>query len=268
MSYSKALRILMNSPVSKGMITHLTNITLKVLPISNCSSESGLNIPSLQTFITRLVNYTNVPSGTLLTTAVYLNRLKQLLPAEASGIQSTRHRIFLACLILSAKYNNDSSPLNIHWMNHTNDLFCLNDINLMERQLLKLLNWDLSITEHDLIKDLKNLIQPIVVDLETTKNIWSLYHHQHLHGNMGTKKSYGSLQNTCEMDPLRSVSPVSSIRSISPVSVRSISPTSARSISPVSMQSLSPYPNTSYMRDSLECQYQQLLQHSQSQHTN
>lgn len=58
----------------------------------------------------------------------------------------TRHRVFLATLIVTAKYLNDSSPKNIHWANYA-VLFDVAEINLMEKQLLYLLDYDLRFDE-------------------------------------------------------------------------------------------------------------------------
>lgn len=161
------------------MIQYLTKVTLKVLPNSSQSSETShypsppsspnelktfqqqQRLPSLRTFITRLVRYTNVYTPTLLTAVCYLNKLRRILPQDAKGLPSTIHRLFLACLILSAKFHNDSSPLNKHWAKYTDGLFTCEDINLMERQLLNLLNWDLRVSEDDLILDLQYLLEPI-----------------------------------------------------------------------------------------------------------
>lgn len=60
----------------------------------------------------------------------------------------TRHRVFLATLIVAAKYLNDSSPKNKHWAAYTN-LFGVAEINLMERQLLFLLDFDLRFDEEE-----------------------------------------------------------------------------------------------------------------------
>ncbi|CCE61143.1 hypothetical protein TPHA_0A00580 [Tetrapisispora phaffii CBS 4417] len=173
--HKNALRILMKSPVTDDMIKFLTHTTLNVLPNINNelpsppvspgnSKESKL--PSLKTFITKLVRYTNVYTSTLLTTACYLKKLQRILPKDANGLPSTIHRIFLACLILSAKFHNDSSPLNKHWAEYTDGLFSLEDVNLMEVQLLALLNWDIRIKEEDLFIDLRYLLEPIIRDLE------------------------------------------------------------------------------------------------------
>src|SRR5260221_13308466 len=60
----------------------------------------------------------------------------------------TRHRVFLATLIVTAKYLNDSSPKNKHWSSHSL-FFDTPEINLMEKQLLVLLNYDLRFDEDE-----------------------------------------------------------------------------------------------------------------------
>lgn len=177
-NYNKALNILIKSPVTDEMIQFLTCATLRVMP-NNCnnaypsppSSPKQLQprLPSLRTFITKLVRYTNVYTPTLLATVCYLNKLKRILPKDAKGLPSTMHRLFLACLIISAKYHNDSTPLNKHWAKYTDGLFSLEDINLMERQLLQLLNWDLRLSNDDLILDLQYLLEPIKQHIEISQ---------------------------------------------------------------------------------------------------
>jgi hypothetical protein len=71
----------------------------------------------------------------------------------------TRHRIFLATLIVAAKYLNDQSPKNKHWSAHST-IFSIGEVNLMEKQLLSLLDFDLRITEADLASSLQGFLQP------------------------------------------------------------------------------------------------------------
>lgn len=62
----------------------------------------------------------------------------------------TRHRVFLATLIVAAKYLNDSSPKNKHWSAYAS-LFDLAEVNLMEKQLLFLLDYDLRFDEDEAV---------------------------------------------------------------------------------------------------------------------
>lgn len=130
-------------------------------------SEDGA-LPSLEEFITQLVLSSNVQVPTLMSTLVYLNRLRSKLQPMARGLRCTTHRIFLAALILAAKYLNDSSPKNKHWANYShittngyNFGFNRTEVNLMEKQLLFLLEWDLRITEQDLYRELDGFLEPL-----------------------------------------------------------------------------------------------------------
>lgn len=141
-------------------------------PPRSVRSDDGA-LPSLEEFITQLCNSSNVQVPTLMSTLVYLNRLKDRLQPMAKGLRCTAHRIFLAALILAAKYLNDSSPKNKHWANYSvlanapyNFGFSRTEVNLMEKQLLFLLDWDLRITEADLYRELDYFLTPIRFDIE------------------------------------------------------------------------------------------------------
>ncbi|ORX84364.1 hypothetical protein BCR32DRAFT_180483, partial [Anaeromyces robustus] len=64
-----------------------------------------------------------------------------------TGLSCTKHRIFLATLIISQKYTQDVPYRNLDWSYITP--FSLEDINLMERQLLYKLNYDLQFSENE-----------------------------------------------------------------------------------------------------------------------
>ncbi|KAK4151642.1 hypothetical protein C8A00DRAFT_16964 [Chaetomidium leptoderma] len=130
-------------------------------------------LPSIEEFITQLVISSNVQVPTLMSSLVYLGRLKSRLQPMAKGLRCTTHRIFLAALILAAKYLNDSSPKNKHWANYSAVTtraysfgFSRTEVNLMEKQLLFLLDWELRITEDDLYHELDHFLAPIRTDIE------------------------------------------------------------------------------------------------------
>ncbi|KAL9598261.1 MAG: hypothetical protein Q9219_004620 [cf. Caloplaca sp. 3 TL-2023] len=124
-------------------------------------------LPSLEVFIQSLVDRSHVQVPTLMSSLIYLSRLQQRLPPVAKGMRCTVHRIFLASLILAAKNLNDSSPKNKHWARYTAVKgydgfgFSLTEVNLMEKQLLFLLDWDLRVNPEDLYTHLEPFLAPI-----------------------------------------------------------------------------------------------------------
>ncbi|KAF2434451.1 cyclin [Tothia fuscella] len=178
-----ALDYFVQLPVSREMVAYLAKKASQVIrcdpppqssllpptppdtPPQHAVAEPAL--PSVEAFITSLVERSHVQVPTLMTSLVYLNRLKAKLPAVAKGMRCTVHRIFLASLILAAKNLNDSSPKNKHWARYTsvrgfpNFSFSITEVNLMEKQMLFLLDWDLRIRPADLYQHLEPFLAPI-----------------------------------------------------------------------------------------------------------
>ncbi|KAJ5697353.1 hypothetical protein N7488_011037 [Penicillium malachiteum] len=182
-----ALDEFVHQRVSREMISYLAQQASQVIRceahVINAVSQHGQptppatppmdpedNLPPLPTteaFIASLVARSQVQVPTLMSSLVYLGRLRARLPPVAKGMRCTVHRIFLASLILAAKNLNDSSPKNKHWARYTSVKgyegfgFSLPEVNLMERQLLFLLDWDTRVTEEDLLTYLEPFLEPI-----------------------------------------------------------------------------------------------------------
>ena len=145
------------------MVQYLASTTASIIKIKKTNSmiDIALPAPPLVKFINRLIKHSNVQTPTLMATSVYLVKLRSIIPSNVYGIETTRHRIFLGCLILAAKTLNDSSPLNKHWAEYTDGLLLLREVNTIERELLGYFDWDVTISTDDLITSLSPFLQPM-----------------------------------------------------------------------------------------------------------
>ena len=181
----KALDTFVMLPVTPAMVSYLADKATAVIRCESHSTKYSLPtppstpsedetrsplqpaLPSLEVFIQSLVDRSHVQVPTLMSSLIYLSRLQARLPPVAKGMRCTVHRIFLASLILAAKNLNDSSPKNKHWARYTsvkgydNFGFSLTEVNLMEKQLLYLLDWDMRINQEDLYAHLEPFLAPI-----------------------------------------------------------------------------------------------------------
>jgi hypothetical protein len=139
--------------LTPGMIAYLAQKAISVVPGLSYSTShiDWAHVPPVYHFIKSVVTSTNVPVPTLATSLVYMRRLQRRLPSDAKGLPTTPHRIFLAALNLAAKNVHDVAPRNRFWSEHSSVAgydsfgFSIKEVNLMERQLLYVLDWDVRI---------------------------------------------------------------------------------------------------------------------------
>jgi PHO85 cyclin-1 len=91
-----------------------------------------------------------------MTTLVYLERFRCCIYSDAKGKNYTFYRVFLAALVTAAKYLNDRSPKNKDWATYTEAKgqeefwISLTTVNLIEREFLVLLKFNLRVTAEEL----------------------------------------------------------------------------------------------------------------------
>ncbi|KAL0571605.1 hypothetical protein V5O48_010355 [Marasmius crinis-equi] len=106
------------------------------------------------TFTTNVLKRANVTTSVLLVALVYIDRAKPHL--AISTREWAFHRVLLGALILASKYSNDSSLKNRHWAICTG-VFGMRDVGRIEREFLDVLDWELHITEDNLIGQLHRI---------------------------------------------------------------------------------------------------------------
>ncbi|PGH19842.1 hypothetical protein AJ80_03759 [Polytolypa hystricis UAMH7299] len=251
MSYNPAaLKEFVIQPVSSHMIRHLARKAAEVIrceghvmtsvkqsnpltppdtpPLDDQVDDAAQGLPplpSLTQFIHSLVQRSHVEVPTLMTSLVFLARLRSKLPPVAKGMRCTAHRIFLASLILAAKNLNDSSPKNKHWArytvvsNYADFGFSLMEVNLMERQLLYLLDWNTTVTEQDLFNHFEPFLKPIRERMEEDDRCQQERQREvYIEASIAQVVSVPNFRPTVK----RRQSPDRSNRSISPPSLRDL----------------------------------------------
>ncbi|KAI9183528.1 PHO85 cyclin-1 [Blastocladiella emersonii ATCC 22665] len=134
-----------------SLLDHLTrtaSATIDCHPSPTTSSSTArpctwpLSLP-LARFAQRTTARTAVDAATVVGAILLLGRVRAALPSTARGIPTTHHRLLLAALLVAAKLLNDCQVKNTHWAHATG--VALVEINLMERQLLALLQFDVAL---------------------------------------------------------------------------------------------------------------------------
>lgn len=98
--------------------------------------------------MTDVIERAEVTTSDLLVALAYIERAKPYLSVQTE--EWALHRVFLGGLIVASKYTNDSTLKNIHWAMVSNT-FGKRDVGRIEREFIEVLDWDLAVTESDLL---------------------------------------------------------------------------------------------------------------------
>ncbi|KAJ7081784.1 hypothetical protein B0H15DRAFT_889951 [Mycena belliarum] len=99
-------------------------------------------------FVANILVRAEVAPPTLLTALVYVARARPHLSIALE--EWALERVFLGALIAASKYTQDSTLKNIHWALCTG-VFGKGDIGRIEREFFDVLDWELRVSEADLL---------------------------------------------------------------------------------------------------------------------
>lgn len=123
----------------------------------------------MEQFITQLVVRSGVPTTTLISTLIYLSRLRHRI---AFTDWEVTHRTFLACLILATKYMGSTASTSAQWAAWSfmyrgpfSVHFGVSDVERMERDVFFVLQCDVDITNHDFGNWLDPFLAPIQMEI-------------------------------------------------------------------------------------------------------
>ncbi|KAI0570080.1 Cyclin [Pyrenophora tritici-repentis] len=136
-----------------SLVDHIAQEVAKVVPCISATNPGfdEFNLPSVDEFVLYVTvrSCTTVPE--LILSLVYLSRFQQNLSSCAIGRPSAPHRLFITALNLAHKIHNDDSPDNACWSQLSSIPeygflgFSKFEVNLMERQFLAVLDWNVHI---------------------------------------------------------------------------------------------------------------------------
>ncbi|KIY71088.1 hypothetical protein CYLTODRAFT_419225 [Cylindrobasidium torrendii FP15055 ss-10] len=157
-SHSPALLQIVESKISKSAIDYLVDCVSDTVDFAMGRPSPPQNRgratrrrnehPKFTAFVTNVLSRAEVTMPVVLTSLVYIDRARPHLHIALE--EWAMERVFLGSLILASKYLNDSTLKNVHWAICTG-VFGKRDIGRIEREFLDVLDFELSVTEDQLL---------------------------------------------------------------------------------------------------------------------
>ncbi|KAG2350076.1 hypothetical protein BDR05DRAFT_955942 [Suillus weaverae] len=155
--HSPALLELLEIKLSRPVIEYVVDCVVETVnyamgrPSSSLRGRSVSRRPEhtkFTTFVSNVLTRAEVTLPTLLVSLVYINRAKPHLQIALE--EWACERVFLGAVMVASKFSNDSTLKNVHWALCTG-VFGKRDVGRIEREFLDVLDFDLSITEDDIL---------------------------------------------------------------------------------------------------------------------
>ncbi|KAJ7463353.1 hypothetical protein FB451DRAFT_1403994 [Mycena latifolia] len=150
--HSPELLQLLDNEVSPRVIDYIVDCVSDVVAFalpSSCPAPSTQSKRAFTTFVRTLHSRAEVTLPTILTALVYVARARPYLSLSPQSPYALE-RIWLGALIAASKYTQDSTLKNVHWALCTG-VFGVGDVGRIEREFLGVLDWELGVSEKDLL---------------------------------------------------------------------------------------------------------------------
>ncbi|PBK93217.1 hypothetical protein ARMGADRAFT_1063318 [Armillaria gallica] len=157
-THSPALLELVDFKISKPVIDYLVDSVAETVDFAMGRPSPSFTrgrpasrrpeLAKFTSFATTVLSRAEVTMPVVLASLVYIDRAKPHLHIALE--EWALERVFLGALIVASKYLNDSTLKNVHWAICTG-VFGKRDIGRIEREFLDVLDFELSVTEADLL---------------------------------------------------------------------------------------------------------------------
>ncbi|KIJ32876.1 hypothetical protein M422DRAFT_183916, partial [Sphaerobolus stellatus SS14] len=131
-------------------ITRLCGCVVRSLfscPDEMPASSSQKRFPTIAHFIAYALYRTKLHTSVVFTELYLLSRLKYKFPYSKA---SSGHRLLIPTFMIAHKLLDDNSYENNSWAVVTHGIFSLQELNQMEREICRFLQWQLCIDPEDL----------------------------------------------------------------------------------------------------------------------
>ncbi|KAG5642928.1 hypothetical protein DXG03_001879 [Asterophora parasitica] len=154
--HSPALMELIDLKLSRPLIEYVVDCVVDTVDFAMGRPSTSRGRPlsrrpehaKFTTFVTNIITRAEVTTPTVLASLVYIDRAKPHLHIALE--EWALERVFLGAIIVASKYLNDSTLKNVHWALCTG-VFGKRDVGRIEREFLDVLDFDLSVSEADLL---------------------------------------------------------------------------------------------------------------------
>jgi hypothetical protein len=160
-------------PICSKMISMLEYSASNVIKVHEDAKPASEHIPALEDFIKYIISRSAIRAPVVFLATLYVDRVRKCLPKESRGLYCTRHRVTLAAIIVAYKYLNDINIKNRIWSQIAR-VFSLQEVNLMERQFLHILNYDLGFSEKEIETYMKKVDDIPTTELENVRSAYDM----------------------------------------------------------------------------------------------